>query len=511
MRARPLAPHRTVPALALLALAAAVPAAHAAEGAILFPSAKADGTAGDGAVSAAVTSATGRWVVFSSAADGLVPGDANGKRDVFIRDTKTGALRIVSRGAAPANGDSDASGDANGIGLGVSVDGRFVVFDSEATNLVAGVADANAADDIFRWDAKTGKILLVSRKPGGGAANGGSRLPRMSGDGRLIAFQSSATDLTSIAPGGNTPQVYVRDLLTGKTRFVSLAADGTAPDAFAERADISADGRFIAFASDATDIVPGDDGLQRDIFRRDLRTNTTTKMSLTAADAASDGFSDVPTISGNGRFVAFESDGVLVPTDANGFRDAYVRDALKGTTLRASLRDDDGEIAGGVGRPRVAADGRRVAFRSDANAITPDDDNNVTDVFVRDLEAKTTLRASATLAGDDAGGAAGLPAISGNGRAVAFIVDGTGALLVADTNDDADAYVRTLAAGADVKAPTIRFRGKYAVIGTDRSGIALVTVGTKRVRPDADRKVRVRIGQRIRVWDGAGNQLGKRR
>lgn len=465
------------------------------------------GASGNSGSTQPAFSSDGRWAAFCSAASNLVPGDTNGKTDVFLRDMTTGKVRIVSHPfgtPVQANGDS-CSQSGVGWDLGVSVDGRYVVFDSTASNLVGG--DANALSDVFRWDRVTGRTQLVSvrRVAPARSGNNASVAPRVSGDGRFVVFQSSANDLSATNPGVTTPQVYLRDMATSTTRLVSLTSTGKVPNNFAERSDISADARFITFESDATNIVPGDTNATRDIFRRDLVTGAVVMVSRKSNGAISDGFSMNGAISGNGRFVVFESDGVLVPGDTNGFRDIYVRDLTAKTTTRASLTSTSAQIPGGSSRPKISADGSRVTFDSDAKyGIVPGDNNSASDVFLRNLKLNATLRVSAN--GAASGGTFGT--ISGNGRRIGFL--STAALAGTDANATDDAYSFTFPRSGDVTPPRVVFNGNFAVV-TDGSGIAQVLVNGLPRHLDAANRVPVAAGQLVQVWDGSALRTSLRR
>ena len=480
-------------AVAGTALVAAGPAADADPVATLLSSLP-NGHAPAGASSTPVISANGQWAVFSSEASTLVGGDTNGKRDMFIRNIATGKVYLVTRSYKPnqrANGNSDSQFNFR-VDLGISVDGRYVVFDSSATNLVPG--DTNAQDDVFRWDRVTGKTTLVSARFGnsGLPGNSFSRSPHISGDGRFVVFQTNATNLTAQQPKGangtNNLQVVVRDMVARTTRFVSLKPNGEYPDSFAERADISADGRVVVFQSMATNIVPGDTNASTDIFARDLATGKTEIVSRTNAGALSPADSQDGTTSGDGRFVVFESEGALTTNDTNGLGDVFVRDRVKHTTTLRSVNQSGTQFATKSARlPRISADARRVVF---------DTGTAVYELGIAHSQQLTAYDAD-------------LATISGNGGSVG--IESTDSLVgTSDGNAVYDAYLLRLASPSDVTRPVVKFSGPYALLA-DGSGIALVTVGGAPVRPDGLLRVVVRAGQTITVWDGAGLTTTKRR
>ena len=481
--------------LACAALGAAASSAEATPAPILLSSLP-NGHAPVGASSTPVFSANGAWAVFSSEASTLVGGDTNGKRDIFIRNVATNKVYLVTRSYLPtkrANGDSDSQFNFR-VDLGVSVDGRYVVFDSAASNLVPG--DTNGQDDVFRWDRLTGKTSLVSARFGhpGLPGNSFSRSPHVSGDGRFVVFQTNATNLTSSQPkganGSNNLQVVVRDMVAGTTRFASLKADGKYPDSFSERSDISANGRVVVFQSMATNLVAGDTNASTDIFARDLVTGKLEIVSRTNTGVLSPAMSQDATLSGDGRFVVFESDGALTSNDSNALGDIFVRDRFKHTTSLRSVTPSGVQFATKSARlPRISADGRRVVF------------DTGTAVYLRQLG----IPHSEEVTPYDAD----LATISGNGDAVG--IEATDSLVgSADGNAMYDAYLLRQSIPSDVTRPTVVFSGPYAVL-SDASGIAMVTVAGHLVRPDSANRVAVRAGQTIVVWDGAGLVTSKRR
>ena len=205
-------------------------------------------------------SAGGRFVAFQSWASNLVPGDTNGRTDVFVHNRRTGRTERVSVGPNGAQGNAGSASPA------LSADGRFVAFGSDATNLVPG--DTNGEADVFVHDRRTGTTERVSVGPGGGQGNGESFSPSLSADGRFVAFQSYATNLV---PGdtNNTSDVFVRDRGTGTTERVSVRRDGVHDTS--DTLTLSADGRFVAFHSEASNLVVGDTNGEVDVFVQDRK------------------------------------------------------------------------------------------------------------------------------------------------------------------------------------------------------------------------------------------------
>jgi len=306
----------------------------------------------------------------------------------------------------------------------VSADGRFVAFNSSASNLVA--ADRNGVGDVFVRDRLAGTIERVSVSSAGTEADRTSSQPAVSADGRYVAFSSNATNLVD-GDTNRMPDVFVRDRLTGVTERVSVASDGHQTEWLGSAApSISANGRFVAFESNASDLVPddrnrrADSGTAGDVFVRDRITGTTERVSLSdASGAEARGVSSGPSISRDGRFVAFSSDASnLVQADTNAAFDAFVRDRATGATERVSvdgagLQADGPSVAG-----PISADGDVVAFSSGARNLVGADDPRGLQSFVRERSARMTARLPIDASADEDVLPQGL---SGDGRIAALV------------------------------------------------------------------------------------------
>jgi Tol biopolymer transport system component len=246
----------------------------------------------------------------------------------------------------------------------------------------------------------------------------------VSGDGRYVAFISEAS---LVADDTNTTNdVYVWDALQLRYERVSVAADGGATDGTSRRPTISANGRYVAFESVSTNLVAGDTNGQMDIFVRDRVAGTTTRVSVSSSGAQATGISTYPSISADGTVIAFHSTAFdLVPNDTNGALDVFVRDLVAGTTTRISEPTGGGEADAGAGGPVVSGDGRVVAFVSSSTNLVADDTNNNPDIFVHDRTSGITERVSVSSTGGQASGASGSPALSYDGRFVAFNTNAT--------------------------------------------------------------------------------------
>lgn len=420
-----------------------------------------------------------REVVFQSSAATLVVNDQNGASDVFLKtsDPANPHLLVSRTSLAQANGASTEP-DA-------TPDGRFVVFTSAATNLVAG--DTNTANDIFLRDvdASENAITRISVASDGTQAAGASARPAISANGRVIAFVSSASNLVPNDTNNGT-DVFVRDLDLGTTTRVSVRSDGSQAldSGTGVRVDLSADGRHVVFSSVAPDLVASDLNGVSDVFVHDRRFGTTQRVSLNTIDGDPNGPSINPVISADGRFVAFESlASNLVLSDSNNASDVFVRTLPAARTERVSVSSTGLQGNGASGEPSISADGRFVAFASVAtNLGETTDTNSRKDVFLRDREGETT-RSRVQGNGDS-----GEPSVSGDGRSFAFTTAATD-LGVSDGNGSNDvwrALGRPDVTGSltAVTPPLPRAAGRFtvAVNAAPGNGIGPVPRGALEVR-----------------------------
>ncbi|MFI5395531.1 MAG: hypothetical protein ACHQ9S_08360 [Candidatus Binatia bacterium] len=376
------------------------------------------GVSGNGASSGVSLSADGSVVAFYSDATDLVPSDTNERRDVFVHDanaTPSTERVSVSSAGGQANGNSQGPGMAPAPAI--SDDGQIVAFHSDATNLVAG--DNNGATDVFVRNRQAGSTELVSVNLSGTSGNGASRFPSISADGRFVAFQSAASDLVSGDTNG-AMDIFVRDRLSGTTERVC----GVQPNADSSSPSISADGNFVAFVSAATNLVPTQTNGQKNVFVCDRTTGTAELISVSTAGVPGNSDSIVPAISGDGNIVAFKSEADnLVPHDNNGVVDVFARDRAAGTTERVSVSFAGGDANDGSFLPVVSRDGRFVAFGSSATNLVLHDFNNWPDVFIRDRQIGVTLLVDLTSDGSlaNAGTPDVAPAISADGNHMGFV------------------------------------------------------------------------------------------
>jgi Tol biopolymer transport system component len=348
---------------------------------------------------------------------------------------------------------SGFEGAGNSGSASISADGRYVAFVSDAANLVAG--DNNGTLDVFVRDRTSGTTIRVSLDSTGAEANGNSDRPALSADGRFLAFRSDATNLVAGDTNGSF-DIFVRDLSTGATVRASVDSGGAQAAGASDFPSLSSDGRFVAFMSSAP-LVPGDTNSVSDVFVRDLVLGQTTRVSVSSSAVQANGASRCApgSISADGRFVAFESAASnLVAGDTNAKSDVFVRDLVAGTTVRVSVDSAGAQSNQDSIMPSISADGMHVSFESAASNLVAGDTNGVFDVFVRDLSTGVTVRASVDSSGAQGDFASGFPSwtsISGDGRVVAFASFATN-LVAADTNGAFDVFARDLAAGQTVRA-----------------------------------------------------------
>jgi len=332
------------------------------------------------------------------------------------------------------------SNDAS-LSVSISADGRYVAFESYASNLVP--EDTNLAADVFVHDRLTGQTERVSVNGVGSQGNSHSLGSAISADGRFVAFQSDATNLVANDNNNNYDDcgfscwdVFVHDRLTGATERVSVDSAGAEANDRSRVGDLSADGRFVAFVSEASNLVPGDTNNNEDVFVRDRLTGITSRVSINSAGAQGLGRSTEPSISGDGRYVAFYSHSNLVSGEDTNFAfDVFVHDRQTGATERVS---EDGAGVEGNGdsfAPSISADGRYVAFASFSTSLLPGDTNGgAGDVFVHDRLTGAKERVSVDSAGAQGNGDSRAPAMSTDGRFVAFLSGATN-LVPGDTAD----------------------------------------------------------------------------
>ena len=400
------------------------------------------GAQGDDSCYQPSISASGRYVAFESAATNLVKNDGNGELDVFVHDLKKGKTIRVSVG------DKGAEGALGSTWAAISSSGRHTAFHSPTSF----VDDDDGGDDVYIHDRKKKKTRRASVSADvGGAEALASFDPSISANGRYVAFDSFAALVVEDTEGHR--DIFVRDVTAGVTERVSVSSDGAAGVADSMSAVISGNGRFVAFASFAENLVPGDTNAAQDVFVHDRKTGLTERMSVDPAGAQSFAHSYDPSISADGRYVSFRSDAALLASDTNLKTDVYVRDRKKGTLELISVSSTGAPgNDGALPFPRISATGRYVVFASLATNFDADV-NGVADVFVRDRKKGTTTRVSRLPSGVGGDAESRLPSISANGRYVVFESASTN-LVAGDTNGILDVFLVDRKTGAVTRVST---------------------------------------------------------
>ena len=423
-----------------------VMAATQGSGATSRVSVASDVAQGDGTSGVARISADGRYVVFSSQARNLVSGDTNGVYDIFVHDREMGETTRVSVTSGGGQGDGPS------FVASISADGRYVAFRSMARNLVVG--DTNNQDDVFLHDRDTQETIRISVGPGGVEGNGPSIKPAISADGKYVAFESWATNLV-IDDNNGQEDVFLYNRQTRQITRVSVAPGGAEANDESDLPAISGDGRYVAFASEASNLVIGDtnnvcdtdgDGVFTDncpdVFVYDRDTGQIQRVSVGTGGTQSNGWSAASSPSADGRYVAFESQADnLVLGDTNGVYDIFVRDRHTSQTWRVSVDSSGGEGNGESVSPAISADGRFVAFVSRADNLVVGDTNGTSDVFVHDRQTGQTVRVSVASDGRQGNNSSGGPSLSADSRYVAFS-SLANTLVSGDTNGQEDVFVR---------------------------------------------------------------------
>ena len=388
---------------------------------------------GNGPSQHAQISAGGHFVVYTSTASNLVDGDTNWVADVFVHDRRTGETTRASVDDAGNQGNSLSQFPR------ISAGGRFVAFESLASNLVDG--DTNGALDVFVHDRQLGKTTRVSLTHGGVQGNSASGVPCLSGGGRFVAFESLASNLV---PGDSneSTDVFVHDRQTGETTRVSTDSRGRQADGPSAGSSVDGRGRYVAFESLASNLVDGDTNRVSDVFVHDRQTGKTTRVSVDSRGRQANGGSAAPSLSGDGRFVGFGSYASnLVDGDTNQDIDVFIHDRQTGKTIRVSVDSQGRQANGSSGVPAVSADGRWVAFHSFASNLVDGDTNGSLDIFVHDRETGSTTRTSLTGRGLETNGPSRDSTVSVDGRFVAFESEASN-LVARDNNGTVDVFVR---------------------------------------------------------------------
>lgn len=387
----------------------------------------------------------GLTLVFESDASNLVSlgsGDTNGQRDIFINYLPAGYVERVNTNAA----DEQSSGGASRPFI--SSQGRHVVFDSAASDLVTG--DTNGSGDVFVKNRQTREVIRANTNAAGEESMGGSAMAAgISADGRYVLFGSDASDLVDNDTNGEA-DLFLKDLQTGAISRVNTDAAGEQSSGHALATitgSFSADGRYVVFASGASNLVAGDTNGNVDIFRKDLQTGAIVRVDTdsagneTASRPGGDSSRD-PVVSSDGRYVVFRSSAPdLVPGDTNGLDDLFVKDLLTGAISRMNTDAGGAQATGGdSGDASISNDGRYVVFSSLADNLVADDTNGTVDTFVKDLRTGKVERLTTNAAGEQGMGAAGFGGSTFVRGTTGFFASDATNLVADDTNGNFDLF-----------------------------------------------------------------------
>lgn len=384
-------------------------------------------------------SANGRYVVFYSSAENLVEADSLGRSHIYLHDRATlDTIRISVNAEGVAANLHSSYPDISG-------DGQRIAFDSSASDL--GQGSSNGLSDIYLYFGEKGQIFRITGGSSGGPeANGHSFLPRLSSDGNVVAYQSDASNLVA-GDNNGVRDVFVWDIanLNGfNAERVSVPDSGGESNGASMGGVPSADGRYVVFYSDATNLVSNDSNGFRDVFVRDREEERTYRVSINSkGEQALGGDSEFADISADGRYVVFHSSATnLVPNDNNGRTDIFLHDRDTGTTERINLDSNGQEVSDGDSRyPAISADGRMIVYRSSSQSLVPGISNGEINVFVYDRTSGLTRRLNPGLFGTEAeGGPSYFQRISDDGESVVF---GSAAvnLVPGDDNEEFDIFV----------------------------------------------------------------------
>ena len=380
-------------------------------------------------------SASGTMVAFESLSPNLSPDDPEFNGDIFIRNLLTSAITLASTSSTGIKGNDDSfTPSLNGDGLAVA-------FGSVATNLDPG--DADATPDIYVKDLTTGDLTLASTSDGGATKGDGSSVdPSLSRDGTRVAFQSAATTLD---PGDAdaTPDIYLKDVATGDLTLASASTSGVKGDGTSARPSIAQSGTRVAFDSTADNLVGADKDTDQDVYVKLLGTGKLLLVSRSATGAKANRTAHEPSLSGNGRKVAFSSSATnLDPADTDTVDDVFVKNLPTGDIQLASTSDTGVKANDACAFPALSGNGKRVAFISRATNLDPADTTSDWDVYEKNLVTGDIQLVTSTAAGAHGNQTnQAFTAISGAGKFVAFESNATN-LDGEDTDAVQDIYVK---------------------------------------------------------------------
>jgi hypothetical protein len=424
-----------------------------------------------------LVSADGRYVVFQSDATNLAPGDFNSRQDIFRHDLVNGVTELVSQEPGGNSG--------NGIAVqpDVSGDGRFVVWSTNASNLVAG--DTNGTWDVFLRDMVTGTTTLISRDHLGNLASARSDGPRITPDARYVVFESDA-DLVLTDTNGQK-DVYRLDRSTGQLALVSVTATGLQGNGWSYHGAISSSGQRIVFTSGATTFVAGDTNNQVDMFLKDMQSGALTRVNVSTTGAQANNESTWPSISGDGSYIVYSSAASnLVPGDSSGNWDLFGYEVATGVTTRLNVQPNGLQANSYVRSPTALSEnGNFVVFASLSTNLVVGDTNGKQDIFMRDRAASVTTRVSLDLGGGEVDGDCFVPHMTADGNVLTYTSDATD-IVASDTNARRDIFAVTFV--TSIGSPYCV--GRNDLNSTGANGVVSATGSTSVAANDVTLEVR---------------------
>lgn len=390
-----------------------------------------DGSQADASSYYTAISPDGQHVAFASVATNLVSGDTNGYGDAFVHDRPTGVTERVSLG-------SDGSQTVDNPWYEVpalSGTGRYVGF-SVCRELFP---DTDQCMDAFLRDRDTQNTEVLALDNTGYHPYGMSHCPLVTPDGRYAAFIAGRALVPEDLNGCD--DVYVRDRVTGVPECVSVSSTGAEGDSDSDIAAITPDGRYVVFISTATNLVPGDTNGCEDVFVRDRTNGTTERVSVSSSGAQANGTSIDGAISADGRCIAFTSYASNLVPGEPGWSDVLLRDRVAGTTVCVSVATSGRPAEDWSWGPSISADGRYVAFCSLAGNLVVGDTNYEYDVFVRDMLMAQTIRVSCAASGVQGNEGSARPAIAADTPFLLAYSSYASNLIPNDTNGCSDVFL----------------------------------------------------------------------
>lgn len=394
-----------------------------------------NGAESDSLNTAPSISSDGRYITYASSSTNLVAGDTNFADDIFLYDTVTEITKRISVDSGGNQGNSWSYEPS------ISGDGRYVTYASDADNLVAG--DTNVTTDVFLYDTVTEITIRVSVDSFGNEADGYSNIPNISSNGEYITYGSDATNLV---PGDTnfTADIFLYYIDTQETARISVDSGGTEGNGYSFYSAISGDNRYTVYQSDADNLVAGDTNIATDIFLYDLVNETTTRVSLDSGGGQTNGSSLYPSISSDGRYIAYQSEANdIVAGDSNLSQDIFLFDNMSQTTTLVS-KDSNGIISNNYSEnPVVSGDGKYVAYTSYGDNLVSNDTNTTYDVFAFEVDTAKTFRVSVDSDRNQGDNGSAGPAINDDGKYIVYQSDAAN-LVTADSNGATDIFLASM-------------------------------------------------------------------